>query len=439
MKPAAVLTAIGLALAAASCTQEVETDQARICRMTAGGTVDAPTRIGDIKEKARADGRGLRLDYSEIDSEGATRLKFLLCTFARPGRPMRMDDLVEVGDANGPWSTSRLVFLIRFWLPTPEARAADPAPMGDLRGLPTLSFGAAYLAQQILNALPLCGVMGLLASAYALVYGLIGRINLAFGAFAAAGAYGATISLALAGSGPGATALLGAAAVAGAVGALWSRSAGALVFRPLRRASARNLLTATIGLALFLTEALRLLQGSRLAWTSPSFNRPLPLARSDDFVVATTPVALAVTAFAAGAAAFLVLLMRRSGFGRQWRASADDSFAAALFGVDPEAMLMRTLALGGALAGLAGGLLTILHGAVGFGAATSLGLKSLAAAILGGLGSVGGAFLGGVGVALAEGVWSAYFPWDYRDLAIYGAMALWLALRAGEVDGAALR
>jgi branched-chain amino acid transport system permease protein len=45
--------------------------------------------------------------------------------------------------------------------------------------------------QQLVNALALAAVYALLATAYSLIYGLVGRINLAFGEIAVLGAYGA--------------------------------------------------------------------------------------------------------------------------------------------------------------------------------------------------------------------------------------------------------
>ena len=41
--------------------------------------------------------------------------------------------------------------------------------------------------------MPLAAIYALLAAAYSLVYGLVGRINLAFGELAAAGGYAAAL------------------------------------------------------------------------------------------------------------------------------------------------------------------------------------------------------------------------------------------------------
>ena len=66
-------------------------------------------------------------------------------------------------------------------------------------------------------------------------------------------------------------------------------------------------------------------------------NAPFGLARAGDFVVTTSADALFSAAVALAAGIALVLAMRLSRFGREWRAYADDALAAALFGVDPDA------------------------------------------------------------------------------------------------------
>ena len=64
---------------------------------------------------------------------------------------------------------------------------APPAPQRS----PEISAAVAYALQQFVNALALAAIYALLATAYALIYGLIGRLNLAFGELAVVGAYGA--------------------------------------------------------------------------------------------------------------------------------------------------------------------------------------------------------------------------------------------------------
>ena len=105
-----------------------------------------------------------------------------------------------------------------------------------------------------------------------------------------------------------------------------------------------------------------------------------------------------------------MVLFRYSRLGREWRAYADDPLAAEMMGVSPAATTARAFALSGALAGLAGAIMTAAFGAVGYGLSATLTLKALTAAIIGGIGSLPGAFLGGLIVGAAETGWSALLP-----------------------------
>ncbi len=127
--------------------------------------------------------------------------------------------------------------------------------------------------------------------------------------------------------------------------------------------------------------------------------------------------------------------MRRSAFGRQWRAVADDPRAAALLGVDERRVHARALTLAAALAGLAGVIVTALHGGMGFSGGFALGLKALIAAILGGVGSIGGAALGGLAIAAFEAGWAALMPIEPRDGVVYALLVLVLVMRPGGFFG----
>jgi len=423
-------------LSLAGCSPSLETDQARLCRMALPALSEPDARLTISRQQESADGRGLRVDYLARDPGGADIPHSAQCRFRAPGRPLHSTDLVGFEIDGAPVGEVNLYFLIRFWLATPEARAADPAPLGDISNLPVLPLRAAYLLQQAINGLPLTAVYALLAAAYSLVYGLVGRINLAFGALAAAGGYAAALAAGLAvGAAP--AVLLSLALISAVfVAATWGMAASRLVFQPLHRASGQIALVATIGLALFLQEFLRLTQGSRLEWVSPILNTPFGVARSGDFIVTTAPNALMAAGLALVGGASLIALMALSRFGRNWRAYADDPLGAQMFGVDPSAIFAQTFALASGFAGLAGYVMTMFYGSVGYAYSTTLGLKALVAAILGGIGSIPGAFLGGLIIGAVEAVWSTAFPIDYRDVAIFSLLAILLTLRPGGILGA---
>jgi branched-subunit amino acid ABC-type transport system permease component len=214
-------------------------------------------------------------------------------------------------------------------------------------------------------------------------------------------------------------------------GALYSAVGGHFTIARIRTSSPQPSLIATVGLSLALMEYLRVVQSPVTVWLPPVFSEVLPLVRAGTFVVNLTPISLltAGTALAAGLA--LLWLMRSSAYGRAWRAYADDARAAELFGVDGRRLLLATLALAGAMAGLAGFLIVAQYGGLGFAGGFQYGLKALIAAVVGGIGSVPGALLGGVAVGLFETLWSSYLPIEARDMALYAALVVFLVFRPG--------
>jgi branched-chain amino acid transport system permease protein len=429
------LACLSALLALVGCSTLVETDQARLCRMALPALAPPDAVIKVDKQTAFPDRRGLRVDYRQIVFGGSTRRRFAECRFRLPGRPEHSEDLVGLTTDEGSLSDVGLAILIRYWLETPEARAADPAPLGDVAGLPSVPRALAYGLQQTINGLPLAAVYALLAASYSLVYGLVGRINLAFGEIAAAGGYAAALGAMLVAIQPPATILAVALTFGAASAAFWGVASSRWVFQPLHGASGQQVLIASVGLALAMQEFLRLTQGNRPNWVDPILNAPFGVARSGDFIVTTAANALLAGAFALFAGLALVMVMRGTRFGRRWRAYADDALGAQLFGVSPRAIFAQTFALASAFAGLSGFVMTMYYGSVGYAAATALGLKALIAAILGGVGSIPGAFLGGFLVGAFEAVWSTYFAVDYRDVAVFSLLAIVLILRPGGILG----
>jgi branched-subunit amino acid ABC-type transport system permease component len=148
-----------------------------------------------------------------------------------------------------------------------------------------------------------------------------------------------------------------------------------------------------------------------------------------------TPITAVTSGTGLLAASILLWLVQGTGFGRRWRAYADDARAAALLGVDGPRLLLQTLALAGAMAGLSGMLIVAQYGGLGFAGGFQYGLKALIAAIIGGIGSIPGAMLGGFAVGLFETLWSAYLPIEVRDMALYAALIVFLIFRPGGLLG----
>lgn len=432
MRP--LLPLILLVFALAGCGERFDTDQTRLCRQAIPPLNPPGARITVERAMTGSRPQILRLFYRSETKVGPARLRSIDCLFAgEAGRGA----LTGVASDGRPMSDANFYLLKRFYLENREEPPPDPGTVR-IETLPAIPPGLAYGLQQGLSALPSAAVYSLLACAYALIYGLTGRIILSFGEFAALGAFASVIGAALLTTLAGTTPLLGLAAafcVAIAVAAFHGFAMGRFVLRPLERASGQQVLIATIGLAIALSEYLRLAQGHSLRWLPPVLNEPWALARAGNFVVTTTPLSLGLTVLGLCTTLGLILLIRRSAYGRAWRAVADDPGTAALFGIDRRAVHDVALILACAACGMAGVIVTAIYGGMGFAGGFSLGLKALVAAVLGGIGSPGGAALGGLCIALLEMLWSATMPIEQRDIVVYSLLALVLILRPGGFFG----
>jgi branched-chain amino acid transport system permease protein len=111
----------------------------------------------------------------------------------------------------------------------------------------------------------------------------------------------------------------------------------------------------------------------------------------------------------------LQLFLARARWGRAIRATAEDWEAAALMGIPVGKTYLLAFALGTALAGIAGGLVS-----VSYSISPSIGLewtlKALIVVVLAGLGSLFGCFAGGILLGLAEATSVVFLGGPYREV-----------------------
>jgi branched-subunit amino acid ABC-type transport system permease component len=423
----------GLCLVAA-CGLSIDAEQARVCR-SALPALNPGAHLTVLRVQTGPTPQSLRVEYVAEPPGRPALDRFAICQFAAEGLSSNKAELTGLETEAGPLAGANLYLLKRYYLETPEGVAGDPGSQtaSDVIEVPNAT---AYWLQQLLVSLPRTAIYALLSVAYALVFGLSGRINLAFGELAAVGSAatvaGASIVVGFGFSSP----VLGlAAGLSGALFAGAFHSAVGGYFTIGRIASNQASLIATVGLSLFLMEYLRIVQSPVTVWLPPIWSEPWLLARSGDFIVSLTPITLITAAIGLAVSLGLLWLMKATAFGRSWRAYADDARAAALFGVNGPRLLTQTLALAGAMAALSGMLIVAQYGGLGFAGGFQYGLKALIAAIIGGIGSIPGALLGGFAVGLFETAWSAYLPIEVRDMALYAALIVFLIFRPGGLLG----
>ena len=202
-----LLNCVPLLIVLAGCGG-VDAEQARLCRAVIpaleGGAVIE--RVETLEAPAP---HGVALRYYATEASGRTIVQDLTCRFAGGTLQANRLDLIGVdSDRTGELTPVRL-HMLRVWLalfdagrlatPTADIRGdvdADEGATGPARH--GAGFAAVYLLQQGVNAIAMGCVYALLAVGFTLVYGLIGRINLAFGELAMIGGFTAFLGVSLA-------------------------------------------------------------------------------------------------------------------------------------------------------------------------------------------------------------------------------------------------
>jgi branched-chain amino acid transport system permease protein len=128
------------------------------------------------------------------------------------------------------------------------------------------------------------------------------------------------------------------------------------------------------------------------------------------------------------------LLIQKTNIGRAMRATFQDPMAAQLAGIRTGHIYGFTLALGAALAGAAGMLLSsiyVIEPTIG----GVISLKAFVVVILGGMGSFAGAIAGGLVLGLVEALWGGYIATGYVDAIGFALVILMLLIRPNGLFG----
>lgn len=239
-------------------------------------------------------------------------------------------------------------------------------------------------------------IYALLAFGLVLIYRGSGTINLAHGHFAVLAAYltyqvGSAERL----DAPIWVAAIVSIAVCAAVGG----AVQLLVMRPLRTASPLARVIATLGVLTIINEALTLAYGADQRFVKPI----LPTSSVSIGSFTFSQGSLWLMGIAVVAMVVLELFSRRSRLGLAISASAENPSAASALGWSPDMLAMFTWIAGGALAGLAGVLVTtVAKGYFNIGSLSFLIVSGLACALFAQFKSYGLALFAGWFIAVAQ-------------------------------------
>lgn len=284
--------------------------------------------------------------------------------------------------------------------------------------------------QQLINGITLGSIYGLIAIGYTMVFGIIGMVNFAHGdVFMLSAFIALIIYLAL-------TQILGVNSLAlsfivvlfaaMALTSLWSFMIERLAYRRLRGSFRLAPLISAIGMSIFLSNFVYVVQGPRNKSLPPMLNDVMRITQGGQYEVTLSFKQILIVVVTALLLAGFWYLVQKTPLGRAQRACEQDRNMAALLGIDVDRTISLTFVIGAALAAVAGVLYLLYYGVVNSGDGFIPGVKAFTAAVLGGIGSLPGAVLGGLLIGLVETFWSAYFSSDYKDVAAFSILAVTL-------------
>jgi branched-chain amino acid transport system permease protein len=262
----------------------------------------------------------------------------------------------------------------------------------------------------------------LVASGLSLIYGLMGVLNFAHGAFITFGAYAAwwlTTQMSMSVEGE----LLLAAVFGMAVGALLGALVEVVFIRPLYRRPVEQVLV-TVGLALALGALVYGIWGA-----DPKFlTLPAWIIDTTTILGANIPndrfveIGVAVVVLAG-----LMAFLRYTRVGLIIRAGVENRAMVQALGIDVRRTFTLVFALGGSLAALAGVLSGVYYGSVDPNRGTSLLIYAFIVVVIGGFGSIEGSAVAAVAVGLVQ-QYANYYAADWLDWSGAGDVAVMLLL-----------
>jgi branched-chain amino acid transport system permease protein len=287
--------------------------------------------------------------------------------------------------------------------------------------------------QELIGALSLASIYVLFALGMSLTWGTIDILNFAHGSifmFSAFTAYLLLQSTAL----PFVAMLL----IGIVVGALFSLIIQVLAFEQIlkrakdKRSAEMQILIGGIGIAIV---PLAIAQSYTKSNPFGFEGSPFAVTKLTFGNYWITNVQLMTIVLAAVFGVATSLWLRRSRQGLALRAVGVDAEVASIMGVDRRRLALGAMAVAGAMAGLAGILLTYNLGAITPESGDTLLVKAFAAIILGGVGSTAGVYLGSFLLAAAETVVLTQTSGLWVDAVSFGLIFLVLLVRPSGIFG----
>jgi len=294
--------------------------------------------------------------------------------------------------------------------------------------------------QQTWNAIMLGVIYSLVAIGFTLFFGVLNLINFAYGEIVMVGAFGGLVAInalkAINGSG---SAIIFTLPLIFIFSIMVCVTAGLLTERiavkPLRDSQPLMPLLSTVGVSIFVREAVRVFYPRG---ASPhSFPRLLPYGGIQTGLLNIPYTDLFI--IVVGILMFLGLnsFINKTRMGRSIRATAQNREGALMIGIDIEVMYIATFIIGSFLGAVGGTLFGMFYRIVRFDLGVMMGVKGFACSVIGGFGNIYGAILGSFLIGALEVFAAGYIPRgaEYKDIVAFVVVILFLVFRPSGILG----
>ncbi len=290
----------------------------------------------------------------------------------------------------------------------------------------------------LIQGISLGSIYAIIALGYTMVYGIAKMLNFAHGDVIMVGGYmcffatsglkdhfadGSVAQTVV----PGLAGLLLAMAVCTLLGITIER----LAYKPLRQAPSLAVLITAIGVSYFLQNGAQVLWSSNPKICASIIGKgAISLGELSVSHVILLTVVVCVAIMVA-----LTWFTGNTRMGKAMRACSEDKAAAQLMGINVNATISMTFAIGSALAGVAGVLFTSAYPTLQPTTGALPGIKAFTAAVFGGIGSIPGAMLGGILLGVIETFAKGYISTQVSDAIVFAVLIVILLVKPAGLLG----
>ena len=284
------------------------------------------------------------------------------------------------------------------------------------------------ILEQLLNGLRTGSIYALIALGYTMVYGIAKMINFAHGDIIMVGAYTLYVCVSLLHLHP-----ILAVIITILVCALLGVVIEKIAYKPLRQAPPLAVLITAIGVSYLLQNLALLVFGADAKSFVTVIDLPSLSLFGGELVIKGMTILTIVACIVIMVG--LQLFVKKTKPGRAMQAVSEDRDAAQLMGVNVNATISLTFAIGSGLAAIAGLFMCSAYPTLSPYTGAMPGIKAFVAAVFGGIGSIPGAMIGGLLLGVIEIFSKAYISSQVADAIVFGVLIIVLLVKPAGLFG----